>query len=63
MQSTVRHTLLKIKEMNISHPMTLYIFVVGAEHDRVDKLKQMIDSKNLLENYTIHRQCDRFYLQ
>ncbi len=51
------------KEKMICHPMTLYIFSLEAEYDKVRKLKQMIDSEHLLLDYTINRQFNRFYLQ
>ncbi len=47
----------------VCHPMTLCIFSLEAEYDKVRKLKQMIDSKHLLLNYTINLQFNRFYLQ
>jgi hypothetical protein len=62
-ESIVRETLLKIQEKNICHPMTLCIFGLEAEHDKVRKLKQMIDSENLLNDYTLNRQFNRFYFQ
>jgi hypothetical protein len=62
-ESIVQYTLLKIKEKNICHPMTICIFGLDAEHDTLQNLKQMIDSENLLQDYTINRQLNRFYLQ
>jgi hypothetical protein len=58
-----KHTLLKIKESGICHPMTVCIFGLDAEYDKVRKLKQMIDSDDLLRDYTIDRQLNRFHLQ
>jgi hypothetical protein len=43
--------------------MTICIFGVAAEFDKVHKLHQMIDEENLLKNYTINRRLTRFYLQ
>lgn len=48
---------------HISHPMTICFFGVEIEYDKLEKLKQIIDSKKLLQNYTINRQLDRFYIQ
>jgi hypothetical protein len=57
LQSIVQRTLLKIKK-NICHPMTICIFGFDAEYDKIQKSKQMIDSKNLLENYTIQHRIE-----
>ncbi len=62
-QPIVRYTLSKIKESGICHPMNICIFGLDAEYDKVRKLKQMIDSEDLLQDYTIDRQLNRFYLQ
>jgi hypothetical protein len=62
-QRIVRYTLSKIKESGICHPMNICIFGLDAEYDKVRKLKQMIDLENLLQDYTIDRQLNRFYLQ
>jgi hypothetical protein len=43
--------------------MTICIFGLEAEYDKVQKLKQMIDSEHLLLDYTINRQFNRLYLQ
>jgi hypothetical protein len=59
----VRCTLLKIQEKNIFHPMILCIVGIEPEYDQVEKLKQMIALENLLEDYTIDRRLNRFYLQ
>jgi hypothetical protein len=63
LESFVRCILLKIKENNISHPMTICMFCVGAEYDKVQKLKQIIDSEHLLKDYAINRQLNIFYIQ
>jgi hypothetical protein len=55
-ESIVQYTLSKIKEKNICHPMTICIYGLDAEDDTVQNLKQMIDSENLLQDYTINRQ-------
>lgn len=56
----VQHTLLMIKKTKKNfHPTILCIFGAEAEHDIVEKLKQMIGS----EHYTIYRRLDRFYFQ
>jgi hypothetical protein len=62
-ESIVRYTLSKIKEKKICHPMTICIVGLEAEYDKVQKLKQMIDSEHLLLDYTINRQFNRLYLQ
>jgi hypothetical protein len=59
LQSIVQCTLLMIKENKIFHSTILCIFGAEAEHNIVEKLKQMIDS----EHCTIHRRLDRFYFQ
>jgi len=59
----VKCTIRKIKENNHDHPMTICIIVYEETHDKVEKLHQMIDSENLLKDYTIYRQRDKFYLQ
>jgi hypothetical protein len=43
--------------------MTLCIFSLEAEYNKVQKLHQMIDSEHLLLDYTVNRQFNRFYLQ
>jgi len=63
LKSVVRYILRNIKNNNIFHPMTICVFCDDGKYDRVEKLHQMIDSKNLLKNYTIHRRYDRFYVQ
>ncbi len=63
LETYVRCILLNIKENNIFHPMMIYIVSVDAKYDQVERLYQMIDSENLLKNYTIHRQLNRFYVQ
>jgi len=63
LESLLRWTLSKIRENNIFHPMIICIFGAEAEHDQVQKFQQMIDSENLLKDYTIHRRLNRFYLQ
>ncbi len=49
--------------MKIFHPMVLDIAGTGTEDDKVEELMQMIDLKNLLKNYAIHRKLNRFYIQ
>jgi hypothetical protein len=63
LKTFIQHILWNIKYNYISHPMTICIFCHDAKYNKVEELHQMIDSKNLLENYTIHRQYDRFYVQ
>jgi len=55
--------LLQIQESDIRHLKTICIYTFEAKYDQLHKLKQMIDSENLLRNYTIHQQWGRFYLQ
>jgi hypothetical protein len=62
-ESIIRNTLLKITKKNVNHPMTLCIFGLKIEYDKVEKINQMIKSENLLNDFTINRQFNRFYLQ
>jgi hypothetical protein len=62
-QFVVYYTLWKIKANNILHPMTICIFGIEVEYHQVKTLHRMIDLNNLLNNYTIQRQYERFYLQ
>ncbi len=62
-QPILRYTLSKIKEKNISHPITVCVFGLDAKYDKVRKLKQMIDSERLIQDYTISHQLNRFYFQ
>jgi hypothetical protein len=62
-ESAIKRILLKIKEKKIFHPMTLCFVAAEIEYDKLDELKEMIDSKNLLKDYTINRQLNRFYIQ
>ncbi|CAF0922491.1 unnamed protein product [Rotaria sp. Silwood1] len=59
----IQSTLRRIKENNIRHSMTLCIITVEATNDKVEKLKTMIDSENLLETYQLYRRLDKFYLE
>ncbi len=59
----VECTLRKMKKNNMRHPMTFCIVVIQGTNDKVEKLKKMIDSKHLLNDYTIYRRYDKFYLQ
>jgi len=59
----VRYTLLKIKQNNICHPIIFCIFDIKTEYITIEKLQQIIDSDHLLENYTINRRLNRFYIQ
>jgi len=59
----VHFALWKVQMNGISHPMTICICGIQVEYDRIKTLHQMIDSENLLTNYTIHRQFNRLYIQ
>ncbi|CAF2840285.1 unnamed protein product, partial [Rotaria sp. Silwood2] len=63
LKSIIRYILWNIEDNYISHSMTICVFCDDAKFNKVEKLYRMIDSKNLLKNYTIHRQYDRFYIQ
>lgn len=63
LKSAVRLTLKRIKEKNMYHPMTICIYAEEATYDKMKKLKKMIDMENLLKDYTINRQRERFYLK
>ncbi|CAF1169773.1 unnamed protein product [Rotaria sordida] len=63
LKSVIQYILWNIKDNYISHPMTICVFCDDAKYNKVEKLHQMINSKNLLKNYTIYRQYDRFYVQ
>ncbi|CAF1331228.1 unnamed protein product [Rotaria sordida] len=63
LKSVIKYLLWNIKRNNIYHPMTICVFCDDANYNKVEKLYQMINSKNLLNNYTIYRQHDRFYIQ
>ncbi|CAF0874130.1 unnamed protein product [Adineta steineri] len=55
--------LYRIKMNKMSHPMKVCIQVKEGTNDLIEKLYEMIDSKKLLENYTIFRKLDIFYIQ
>ncbi|CAF1189193.1 unnamed protein product [Rotaria sordida] len=63
LKSIINYLFKNIKHNNIYHPMTICVFCDDANYNKVEKLYQMINSKNLLNNYTIYRQYDRFYIQ
>ncbi len=63
LKASIQHILWNVKYNYISHPVTICVFCHDAKYNKVEELHQMIDSKNLLDNYTIHRQYDRFYVQ
>jgi len=63
LKTFIQYILWNINYSYIFHPMTICVFCPDAKYNKVEELHQMIDSKNLLENYTIHRQYDRFYVQ
>jgi hypothetical protein len=63
LKSIVHHILFKIKQNQIYHPMTICICHFQVEYSQILILQQMIDSDNLLKNYTINCQYDRLYLQ
>jgi hypothetical protein len=64
LKMVLQSTLLKIKEKDMYHrSMTICIVAVEATNDKLQQLRKMIDSKNLLKNYTLNRQYDRIYLQ
>jgi hypothetical protein len=52
-----------LMNINRSHPITICIVSIDANYDKIETLHQMIDSEHLLNNYTIHHQYNRFYLQ
>jgi hypothetical protein len=39
------------------------IYCVDAEYHTVENLQQMIDAENLLHDYTINRQLNKFSVQ
>ncbi|CAF1061424.1 unnamed protein product [Adineta steineri] len=53
----------RIKMNKMSHPMKVCIMVENGTDDLIEKLYEMIDSKELLKNYTIFRKLDIFYIQ
>jgi len=63
LELALERTSLKINANKIFHPMKFPIFAAEAECDKLQKLKQTIESKKLLKNFTIHRQFNRFDLQ
>jgi uncharacterized protein YdaL len=59
----VHDTLLKIQKKSIHRPMIRCIYYVDAEYHTVENLQQMIDAENLLHDYTINRQLNKFSVQ
>ncbi len=62
-ESIAREILLKIKKTIKYDLMTLSIHGFEPEYDKLRKLKQMIDSESLLNDYTLNCQFNTFYLQ
>lgn len=62
LKTVIRCALSQIQKVNICDIKNLCIFVNNAKHDQVQRLQRMINSKELLRNYAIHRQMGRFYL-
>lgn len=64
LESVVEYTIYNIKENNHHHQaMTLCIIAYDETYDQIKTLHQMIDSNNLLEDYIIFRQFEKFYIQ
>lgn len=65
LESVVEYTIHNIKENNHHQhqAMTLCIIAYDEIYDQIKTLHQMIDSNNLLEDYIIFRQFEKFYIQ
>lgn len=61
--SILRYTLIQIHQNQAFHPLNLCLIAKDAEEDQLDTLKRMIDEENLLKDYQIHRQLNKFHLQ
>ena len=59
----LRSALIRIQDNDIRHLKTICIYTFEAKYDQLLRLMRIIDSENLLQNYTIHQQWERFYLQ
>jgi hypothetical protein len=63
LELTVLHILKTIKRNSMPNITTCCLLTDNAPNDKIEKLKKMINSENLLKNYIMYRQREKFYLE